>query len=437
MNALLTDLYELTMAAGYFENGKAEEKATFEMVFRRLPEHRNFLLLAGLPQVVDYILNLRFAAEEIDYLRGLPQFRNASVAFFNYLAAFRFTGDLFAAPEGTPVFPGEPVLTIRAPVIEAQIPETYVLSALGFETMIASKAARSVQAAEGRSVIEFGTRRAHTPDAGVLGARAAYIAGCAGTSNTLAGFRYGIPVMGTSAHSWVMSFPCESEAFKKLQRFLGESTIQLIDTYDAVQGARTTVKLGRPLWGVRIDSGDFAVLSRQVRAILDEAGLNDARIMISGDLDEYKIRELVKDGAPVDSFGVGTQLSTSADAPAMSATYKLVEVDIHGIKRFTAKYSDQKISVPGPKQVFRDKHRDVIARSGECGNGEALLRPVILGGRLVEPLPGIEQARRRAAESVAKLAPPLRELEAAEPWPVIYSRELRELIDQTRRNLLG
>jgi nicotinate phosphoribosyltransferase len=437
MNALLTDLYELTMAAGYFETSKAEEKATFEMVFRRLPDHRNYLLLAGLPQVVDYLLDLRFTTDEIDYLRTLPQFRNASGAFFNYLATFRFTGDLFAVPEGTPVFPGEPVLTIRAPMIEAQIPETYVLSAVAFQTMIATKAARSVEAAAGRPVIEFGTRRAHTPQAGVLGARAAYIAGCAGTSNTLAGFRYGIPVMGTSAHSWVMSFPCESEAFKKLQRVLGDATVQLIDTYDSIEGARTAAKLGPPLWGVRIDSGDFHAVSRQVRAILDEAGLNDARIMASGDLDEYRIQQLVKDGAPIDSFGVGTQLSTSADAPAMSATYKLVEVDIHGIKRFTAKYSDQKMSVPGGKQVFRDKHRDVIARSGECGNGEALLRPIILGGKLVEPLSSVENARQRAAESVARLAPPLRELEAAEPWPVIHSRELRELIDQTRRNLLG
>ena len=437
MNGLLTDLYELTMAAGYFEAGKADEKATFEMVFRRLPPHRNYLLFAGLPQIVDYLMNLRFTPEEIDYLRGLPQFRNASPAFFSYLGAFRFTGDLFAMTEGTPVFPGEPVLIIRAPIIEAQIPETYLLSAAAFQTMIASKAIRSVEAAGGRAVVEFGTRRAHSPDAGVLGARAAYIAGCAGTSNTLAGFRYGIPVMGTSAHSWVMSFACESEAFRKLQKIMGDATVQLIDTYDPIEGTRTAARLGPPLWGVRLDSGDFEPLSRQIRAILDEAGLPDARIMLSGDLDEYRIRELVKAGAPIDSFGVGTQLATSADAPAMSATYKLVEVDISGIKRFTAKYSPEKMSVPGAKQLFRDVHRDVIARSGECGSGEALIRPVILGGHLVEPLPGIEQARQRAAECVAKLAPGLRELEEAEPWPVINSRELRELMDRTRRNLLG
>ena len=296
------------------------------------------------------------------------------------------------------------MLTIRAPIIEAQIPETYLLSAVAFQSLIATKAARSVEAAGGRPVVEFGTRRAHTPEAGVLGARAAYIGGCAGTSNTLAGFRYGIPVMGTSAHSWVMSFPGEMEAFRQLQRVLGDSTVQLIDTYDTLEGARRAAELGRPLWGVRIDSGDFLALSRQVRAILDEAGLPDARIMASGDLDEYRIRDLVAAGAPIDAFGVGTQLATSADAPALSAVYKMVELEIGGIKRFTAKYSEDKISLPGAKQIFRDAARDVVARSGECGKGEALLRPVILGGRLVEPLPTLEQARRRAAESLGEAA---------------------------------
>jgi nicotinate phosphoribosyltransferase len=294
-----------------------------------------------------------------------------------------------------------------------------------------------VEVAGGRAVVEFGTRRAHTPEAGVLGARAAYIGGCAGTSNTLAGFRYGIPVMGTSAHSWVMSFPGEMEAFRQLQRVLGDSTVQLIDTYDTLEGARRAAELGRPLWGVRIDSGDFLTLSRQVRAILDQAGLPEARIMVSGDLDEYRIRELVNAGAPIDSFGVGTQLATSADAPALSAAYKMVEMEFSGIKRFTAKYSTDKVSLPASKQIFREPARDVVARSGECGKGEALLRPVILGGRLVEPLPTVEQARRCAAESLAKLPPALQQLEVTEPWPVIYSRELRALIEQTRLNVAG
>jgi nicotinate phosphoribosyltransferase len=437
MNGLLTDLYELTMAAGYFEAGKTAERATFELTIRRLPPRRNYVLAAGLPQIVEYLINLSFTDEEVDYLRGLPQFRRVSPRFFEYLRGVRFTGDLFAAPEGTPLFAGEPALVIRAPIVEAQIPETYVLSAFTFPSLIASKAARMVEAAGGRPVVEFGTRRAHTPEAGVLGARAAFLGGCAGTSNTLAGMRYGIPAMGTSAHSWVMSFAGEQEAFRQLQRVLGDAAIQLIDTYDTLQGAHRAAELGRPLWGVRIDSGDFLALSRQVRAILDEAGLTDARIMASGDLDEYSIRDLLAAGAPIDAFGVGTQLATSADAPAMSAIYKLVEVDILGIQRFTAKYSEDKTSAPGAKQIFRDVARDVIARSGECGKGEALLRPVLLGGRLVEPLPSLEQARRRAAESIAKLGPALRQLEVAEPRAVLYSREMRMLIEQTRRNLLA
>jgi nicotinate phosphoribosyltransferase len=435
MNALLTDLYELTMAAGYFESGRADQKATFELSIRRLPDHRNFVLVAGLPQVVDYLLNLKFTAEEIDYLRGLPQFRRVSPAFFDYLAGFRFTGDLFAVPEGTPLFAGEPLLTIRAPIVESQIPETYLLSAVTFQTLIATKAARCVEMSGGRAVVEFGTRRAHTPEAGVLGARAAYLGGCAGTSNTQAGFRFGVPVMGTAAHSWVMSFACEMDAFRKLQKVLGESTVQLLDTYDTLAGARRVASLGGPLWGVRLDSGDFAALSRQVRAILDEAGLREAKIMVSGDLNEYRIRDLAQSGAPIDAFGVGTQLATSGDAPSMGSIYKLVETETCGIKRFTAKYSDDKGSLPGSKQLFRDTMRDVVARSGECGKGEALMRPVILGGKLIEPLPTLEQARGRAAESIAKLPEPLRQLEVTEPWPVIHSRELRELIGQVGSNL--
>lgn len=435
MNGLLTDLYELTMAAGYFEAGKTAEKATFELAIRRLPANRNFVLAVGLQQVVDFLLNLGFTAEEIDYLRGLPQFSRASPQFFDYLRKFRFTGDLFAVPEGTPMFAGEPLLTIRAPLIEAQIPETYVLSAITFPTLVASKAARCVRAAEGRAVVEFGTRRAHTAEAGVVGARAAYIGGCAGTSNTQAGFRFGVPVKGTAAHSWVMSFASEAESFRQLQRVLGEEVIQLIDTYDTVEGARRAAQLGRPLRGVRIDSGDSLALSRRVREVLDEAGLRDVRIMVSGDLDEYKIRDLVTAGAPIDAFGVGTQLATSADAPFMNATYKIVELSIEGINRFTTKLSEDKISLPGAKQVFREPHRDVVARSGECGKGEALLRPVILGGRLVEPLPSLEEVRCRAAKAIGCLPQPLRELELAEPQPIVYSHELQALIDRTRRNL--
>ncbi|MCC6860989.1 MAG: nicotinate phosphoribosyltransferase [Bryobacterales bacterium] len=428
MSGLLTDLYELTMAAGFYEAGKSAERATFELSIRRLPKDRKFVIAAGLHKVVDFLLGLSFLEEEVEYLRGLPQFKLVSNGFFDALRKLRFTGDLFAVPEGTPVFAGEPVLTVRAPVIEAQLPETYLLAAVTFESLIATKAARVVDAAGGRPVVEFGTRRAHTAEAGVLGARAAYIGGCLGTSNTLAGFRYGIPVYGTAAHSWVMSFHGETEAFRQLQKLLGEHTIQLIDTYDTLQGARRAAGLGRPLWGVRIDSGEFVSLSRQVRSILDSAGLRDARIMASGDLNEYKIRDLVQAGAPIDSFGVGTELATSFDAPSMGTIYKLVEQDVGGIKRYTLKLSEDKTTLPGAKQIFRFPDRDVLARAEECSSGsEALLRPVILGGRLIEQLPDAHAARRRAAEALRNLPP--------EPYRVERSRQLEALVEQARRNL--
>jgi nicotinate phosphoribosyltransferase len=329
------------------------------------------------------------------------------------------------------------MMIVRAPIIEAQIPETYLLSALTFQTLIASKAARMVDAAAGRAVVEFGTRRAHTPEAGVLGGRAAYLGGCVGTSNALAGFRYGVPVYGTAAHSWVLSFCGETEAFRKLQKTLGPSTVQLVDTYDTVEGVKKVAAIGRPLWGVRLDSGDFQRLSREARAILDQAGLPDAKIMLSGDLDEYAIRDLVSSGAPVDAFGVGTQLATSADAPAMGTIYKLVELDVGcGIKRFTAKLSQDKTTLPGAKQLFRFEGHDILARSGECSNGQAMLRPVLLGGKLVEPLPDLNAARARAAASLAKLPAALRSLDPAEPWPVRHSKDLTALIERTRSNLV-
>jgi nicotinate phosphoribosyltransferase len=423
------------MAAGYHQAGKQVHKATFELSIRRLPHNRNYVVFAGLQQAVEYLQNLSFTSDEIDYLRGLPQFRQVSADFFDYLQTFRFTGDLFAVPEGTPVFAGEPVVTVRAPLVEAQIPETYLLSTVTFQTLIASKAARMVHMAAGRNVVEFGTRRAHTPEAGVYAARAAYIGGCTGTSNTLAGYRYHIPVFGTSAHSWVMAFCGETQAFKQLQSVLGPTAVQLIDTYDTLEGARKAASLGKPLWGVRLDSGNFQELSHSVREILDEAGLHDTKIMVSGDLDEYKIRDLVSAGAPIDSFGVGTQLATSADSPSMGAIYKMAELDICGIKRFTAKLSADKTSLPGAKQVFRHPDHDVVARSGECNLGRPLLRPILLGGELVEPLPDLETTRAYAAESLRALAPALRKLEPAEPYDVRLSKELKELVERTRENL--
>lgn len=425
MNGLLTDLYELTMAAGYFAAGKHEETATFELTIRRLPRNRDFVVAAGLHQAVDYLHHLRLTANEIGYLRGLPSLRNAVPGFWDYLAGFRFTGDVFAVPEGTILYEGQPVMNVRAPLIEGQIPEAYLLAAIGYETLVATKAARIVHAAAGREIIEFGTRRAHTPEAGVLGARAAYIGGCAGTSNTLAGYRYAIPVLGTAAHSWVMAFASESEAFERLQRLLGERTVQLIDTYDTLEGARTAARLGRPLWGVRIDSGDLDRLSRDVRVILDRAGLTDARIMASGDLDESKIEALVEAGAPIDAFGVGTELTTSADAPSIGSVYKVVEIGNIGHVRYPVKSSPAKHTIPGAKQLFRLPDHDILGLSTECVSGsEALLQPVILGGKVIQTLPDARQVRERASAALRQ-------------WPAAgrrteFSPRLKALIAQVK-----
>jgi len=443
MSGLLTDLYQLTMAAGYFQAGKARETATFELFVRQLPPNRNFVIAAGLAQAIDYLLNLRFSNEEIDYLRGLAQFELAPDTFFDELARLRFTGDVFAVPEGTPVFPGEPIMTVRAPLMESQIPETYLLATIGFQSMVATKAARLVAAAGGRSVVEFGTRRAHSPEAGVLAGRAAYIGGCTGTSNTLAGYRYGIPVFGTAAHSWVQSFPSEIEAFRALQKLLGPATVQLVDTYDTLGGVRNAASLGKPLWGVRLDSGNLVELSGEVRSVLDNADLNDVRIMVTGDLNEYKILELAKEHLPIDAFGVGTELATSADAPNLGAVYKLVEIDIGDKRRYTAKFSEDKQTMPGAKQVFRYPDHDIVGRSGECHScpdhvppADALLRPVMLDGELVAGLPDAHEARERAAECLSRLPAAVRSLFTIDPpYRVEYSEDLLALCEETRKEL--
>lgn len=439
--ALLTDLYQLTMAAGYFGAGKSCDRATFEMFVRRLPPDRNFIVAAGLAQAVDYLLNLRFTPEEIAYLRTLAQFRNVSGEFFDLLASFRFTGDLFAVPEGTPLFAGEPFLTLRAPIIEAQIPETYLLAMIGFQSLIATKAVRVTRAAGGRSVVEFGTRRAHSPEGAVFGARAAYIGGCIGTSNTETGFRYGIPVFGTAAHSWVMSFPSERAADAELQKLLGEQTVYLVDTYETLEGTRQAASLGRPLWGVRLDSGDLIELSFQARRILDDAGLPDAKIFATGDLNEHKIHELMAARAPIDAFGVGTDLATSADAPSLGVVYKMVEIECGGERRFTTKLSEDKHTLPGAKQIFRFPDHDVIGLADECyscgrSDVQALQRPIILAGRLVEPLPSAEQAREHAAASLARLPAACMSLfESKDPWPVELSPELAKLDLRVRQEV--
>ena len=424
MFGLQTDLYQLTMAAGYLQAGKASDVATFELFVRRFPPNREILVASGLPQAVEYLLGLAFTSEEIAYLRGLPQFRHAAPEFFEYLTKVRFSGDVFAMAEGTPFFPGEPILRVRAPLIEAQIPETYLLSMIAFQTLITTKAVRVVEAAAGRAVVEFGTRRAHSPAAGVLAGRAAYIGGCVGTSNVETGYRWGIPVYGTSAHSWVTAFADEEQAFRELQRLLREGTTYLVDTYDTVEGTRRAAALGRPIFGVRLDSGDMTALSREVRRVLDAAGLRDAKIMVSGDLNEYRIRDMLAQAACVDIFGVGTELATSSDAPNLSAVYKMVELESAGERRYTAKNSAEKATLPGAKQVFRYANHDRVGTAAEeATGGEPLLVPVILGGRPVTELPDAHAARERCAEELRRVRPGRR---------IEYSEQLNALAEQQR-----
>ena len=401
------------MSAGYWMAGKTSETATFELFVRRLPPNRDFLVVCGLSQAIEYLTGLKFLDREIAYLKGLPQFEKAPSAFWDYLAEFRFTGDVSAVPEGTVMFAGEPLLTLRAPLIEAQIPETYLLATIGFQTVIASKAARILKAAAGRDVVEFGCRRAHAPEAGCLAGRAAFLAGCVGTSNVAAGMQFAVPVFGTAAHSWVLSFENEAEAFRRLQDLLGERTVQLIDTYDTVEGARQAAAMGQPLWGVRLDSGDLLGLSREVRRILDEAGMTAVKIMATNDLDETTIAALVEQGAPIDVFGVGTSLATSFDAPALSAVYKLVELEVGGQTRYASKHSEGKRTLPGAKQVFRFADRDVVGLQTEAVpvGAERLLKQVIVRGEAIVDEKNIRRIQEYARQQIADYGRPGRQVE--------------------------
>jgi len=441
-SALLTDLYELTMAAAYFENN-ARATATFELFIRNLPPDRGYLLLAGLEQALDFLENLRFAPEEISWLRRHPVFARVSDAFFDYLKEFRFSGEVWAIPEGTPVFAEEPLLRVTAPIIEAQVVETYLLTAITFQTMVATKAARVVEAAQGRGVVEFGSRRAHGPEAGVLAARAAYLGGCLGTSNVEAGFRFGLPTYGTLAHSFVMSYEEEEESFRQFTRVFPQHTVLLLDTYDTLAAVDKIIELGLRPPGVRLDSGDLVELSRKVRRRLDGAGLRETKIFASGDLNEYLIAELVAQGARLDFFGVGTELATSKDAPALGGVYKLVEVLADGRPRHRAKFSEAKVTYPGRKQVFRfcepagRYHHDLIARAEEnYPEGEPLLACVLREGRRIAPSPGLGEIQQRAKANLERLPERYRRLRNAPAYPVGISRALEELLEEVRQKVI-
>ena len=430
--ALMTDLYQISMAAAYFESGQ-KRRGIFELFIRTLPKNRGCLIAAGLEQALEYLETLRFETDEIRYLRQLPNFQDVPDRFFQFLARLRFTGNVRAVPEGTAVFANEPLLSVNAPIIEAQIAETYLLSAVLFQTMVASKAARIVDAAQNRPVADFGTRRAHGPEAGALAARAAYIGGCAGTSNVYAGKTYGVPVFGTMAHSFVLASRSERRAFESFLRAFPNNASLLVDTYDIRKGIENALRMGPSVRSVRIDSGDLERESRNARRQLDENGRPDIQIIASGDLNEYRVQRLVQNGAPIDIFGVGTDMVVSRDAPALPGVYKLAAYEEENGRRIpTAKSSAGKETYPHPKQVFRQSGPggvfagDLIARQDETHDGEPLLIPVMKDGRRIAPAESLEAARNRAESQRERLPERIKRLENPDEYAVRFSKTLQE-----------
>jgi nicotinate phosphoribosyltransferase len=416
--ALLTDLYELTMLQAYFEEGM-HDRAVFSLFVRRLPERRNYLLACGLDDVLGYLEALRFDRAALAYLDTLGRF---SPAFLKHLEGFRFTGDLYAVPEGTPVFANEPILEVAAPIAEAQLVETLVMNQIHLQTLLASKASRVVEAARGRQVVDFGLRRIHGIDAGLKAARAFHVAGVHATSNVAAGQAYGIPVAGTQAHSYIQAHDDEYEAFRAFAQVYPNTTL-LVDTYDTLAGVRKVIRLAKTLGSdfrvaaVRLDSGDLLELSRQSRQMLDEAGLASVTIFASGNLNEDKIGKLLDAGAPIDGFGVGTEMGVSGDAPSLDIAYKLVEYAGRG----RTKLAPGKVSLPGRKQVFRVEQdgvasHDIVGRVGEAPRGRPLLEQVMSKGRRVTGRRvELGESRARAKRELSALPLRIRALEPASP----------------------
>lgn len=470
---LLTDLYELTMMNGYYLEGKTDEIAVFDVFFRR-KELITYSLAAGLEQAVDYILGLDFGDDEINYLRGLNIFDEG---FLNYLKTLKFTGDVYSVPEGTMVFPGEPILTVKAPVIQAQLVETAILNIINHQTLIATKSAKVCNAAKGDNVMEFGLRRAQGPDAGIYGARAAIIGGCNSTSNVLAGKMFSVPVSGTHAHSWVMNFPSELEAFRAYAEIYPDAALLLVDTYDTLKsGIPNAIKVfdelkakGKKPLGIRIDSGDLAYLTKQARKMLDEAGYPDAIICASGDLDEKLVQSLKLQGAKINSWGIGTKLITSEDMPSLGGVYKLAAVEENGkiVPKIKVSDNSEKITNPGFKTFYRiyDKstgkaEADLIALRGEkidfdspltiyhpierwkkttFDNYEVREVPVkiIENGKLVYDMPKLSEIKKYAADEMNSFWDEYKRLDQPHVYKVDLSDELyalkTDMLDKIRR----
>ncbi len=433
---LSTDLYELSMTIGYWSYAM-DFPATFELSFRSMVPNRGYYIAAGVETAIEYILNLRFDEDSIAYLMGLPQYQAVPPPFWNWLRNFRFKGDIWAVPEGTPIFENEPVLQVTGPITQVQLLETFVLSTMSYQTLIATKASRVVLSAQGRPVVEFGLRRAHSPEAGFWAARASYIGGCVGTSNLLAGYRLGIPVYGTAAHSWTLACESEFQAFERFQKLFPEHTILLVDTYDVEEGIRNALKLKGAFKAIRIDSGDLSEEARKARKLLDEAGLQDVKIILSGDLNEFKIKDLIDRGTPVDMFGVGTELVVSRDQPSLPAIYKLVEWEKNGEKIPKMKFSPQKMTLPGKKQVYRftsvtGKYEgDLIMLEGERSfGGEPLLQKVVENGERIIEWPSLDAIREYTLSELEALPDGVKKFEDPDSYTVELSLELKNLIEK-------
>lgn len=442
--SMLTDLYELTMCASYFDN-KRNGLATFDLFIRKLPPNRSYFVFAGLEQVLLFLKNIKFNQEQVSYLRK----HGFKEDFLNYLMSFKFSGEVWSVPEGTIVFPNETLIRVTAPIIEAQLIESFLLNTVNVQIMIATKASRVINAAQGRPVIEFGLRRTHGTDAGMKAARCSYIAGCNGTSNVLGGMKYGIPIFGTMAHSFVMFFDKEIEAFRAFAKTFPKTSTFLIDTFDDIKGAEKAAivakeleRKGCKLSSVRIDSGNLVEISKKIRALLDEKGLNHIKIFASGDLDEYKVEELLSKGAKIDAFGVGTRMSTSEDRPHVDVIYKLCEkMNKRGKFMPTMKLSKGKITLPGRKQVYRVKNstgnfvKDIIALGNEKVGGEPLLVKVMEKGETVYDLPTLEAIRGKALENLSKLPRKYTRLKSAPRYPVELSPRLKKMINELTNEL--
>jgi len=439
---LLTDLYQLTMAQSYFESGKFEP-ATFSLFIRSYPPHRGYFLAAGLEDVLNFLRDFAFDQESVDYLRSTQIFADA---FLDFLSGLRFTGEVWAIPEGRLFFKDEPILEITAPIVEAQIVETFVINQIHLQTLIATKAARCVHAAQGRAVVDFSLRRTHGIDAGMKVARSSFLAGFSATSNVLAGRRHGIPIVGTMAHSFVSSFEREIDAFLSFARSFPDNSTLLIDTYDPLAGARKAVEVacelarsGHHLRAVRIDSGDLVRLGREVRRILDDAGLQEVKIIGSGGLDEYDLAAFSEANAPYDSYGVGTQMGVSGDAPWSDIAYKLVEYN----GRPVLKLSTGKVSLPGRKQIFRfvdsqgRLQKDTITlREENLAGAEPLLKKVMEEGKAIGPYPTLKEIRERCAQGLSCLDEKIKAIRDPQTYPVELSPRLRGLQEEIEQQVV-